>query len=78
MKLQRQYTNNCLLMASPIWNNPLLTAGGITLAKSTWQHQSITQIGQIIEDGDIIPFHELKIQSERLCISTTLIAEIYL
>ena len=62
MKLQRQYTNDCLLIACLIWNNPLLIAGGITLAKGIWQHQNITWTGQVIKDRDIIPFHQLKMQ----------------
>ena len=50
------------LPSCPIWNNPLLTAGGRTLTDNTWQQHNITQVGQVVRDGDIIPFKEIKIQ----------------
>ncbi len=50
------------LPSCPIWNNSLLTAGGRTLPENTWQQHNITQLGQVVTDGDIIPFKEIKTQ----------------
>lgn len=59
---KRLSINGMSLPSCPIWNNPLLTAGGKTLAESSWQHHNVTQVGQIVRDGNIILFDELKIQ----------------
>ncbi len=50
-----------ILPSRPPWLHPLLTARGKTLLNEIWQLQNITQIGQIVENGDILPFSELKL-----------------
>lgn len=48
------------LPSCPRWNNSLLIAGGRTLTNNTWQCRGINQLGQIVKDGDMVPFNELK------------------
>ena len=49
------------LPSCPIWDNPILSAGGRSLHSNIWQRAGITTVGQIYT-GQIVPLQELKNQ----------------
>lgn len=59
---KKLFINGLSLPSCPTWNNPLLTAGGKILAENSWQNHNVSQVGQIVRGGNIIPFDEIKAQ----------------
>ena len=40
----------------------MFTTGGKHLKNKVWQQHNISQLGQVISDGKMIPFNDLKLQ----------------
>lgn len=53
-------TTGLSLPSCPLWNNPSFMAGTNPLTNNIWQCKKLTCLGQVIRDGKIIPFQELK------------------
>lgn len=54
--------NGYSLPSCPLWHNPLFTAGGKTLKDMVWQQHNLKQVGQIVDNGKMITFNNLKTQ----------------
>ena len=54
--------NGITLPSCPLWNNRLFTAGGKPLKNNVWLQHNIKQAGQVIRNGNMVPFDELKTQ----------------
>ena len=52
--------NGLMFPSCPLWENPLVTAGGKTLYNKKWKAHHITNLGQIVKQGKIISFNEIK------------------
>ena len=52
--------NGLMLPSCPLWENPLLLAGGKTLNNETWKKYNIRNLGQIVKQNKIISFSEFK------------------
>lgn len=48
------------LPSCPIWKNPSFMAGNAPLTNIFWESRKITCFGQVVRDGEKIPFQELK------------------
>lgn len=59
--MQRFFNISGLSLPScPIWNNPALIAGNEPLTNIIWKSKNITCLGQIVKDGELLSFQELK------------------
>lgn len=48
------------LPSCPLWRNFLFEAGGVTLKDNQWQQHGVNQVGQVIQNGKIVAFNDLK------------------
>ena len=59
--IQKTFSINGLMLPScPLWENPLLMAGGKTLSNETWKNYNIRNLGQIVKQNKIISFPVFK------------------
>lgn len=57
---KRLKINGSSLPSCPVWNNPLFTAGGQPLVNDKWKSKNIQSLGQLLHEGEMVPFQQLK------------------